>query len=418
MKCRTRTSIAALLAGWCMGWLSAAAAPAQEEFLPPPDDMASPMPAPVESTPYYSGMPDGAWANGGGPMMGGAPCYDCGDCGYGCGGCARPLVTPPFWEAHVSTVIMHRELLSETTLVTQDFGNVNNTPPARPILRSADYNTEWEVGGDISLMLNDFWGGMVELRTMWFDDFSDVIRKSGDDLAINTATRVNPNPPPLIIPNNILNPPIPPTVVGFNDPQNLASLYASEFASVELNYKERISHRVTVVAGLRYINLAERLDIDIEGNGLPEQELFMTWLSNNDCFGAQLGLEFQMFTFCDSPWEIRGKALFAGFYNDSRGNFSFVTRGLTPDQAGQGNDRGPSGDGVFLGEFGVKALYHWNPHVSLHVGYDLLYLDGVVLASELPSTTAQFANLERVPMILNSGTVIFHGAVLGVDFRY
>lgn len=67
---------------------------------------------------------------------------------------------------------------------------------------------------------------------------------------------------------------------------------------------------------------------------------------------------------------------------------------------------------ALLGEIGLFGVYQLTDAIAIRAGYQLMWLDGVALASEQVQTT-NFATGTDV-----QGDVFFHGALIGVEARW
>ncbi len=105
----------------------------------------------------------------------------------------------------------------------------------------------------------------------------------------------------------------------------------------------------------------------------------------------------------------------AGAYlNDAHSHVLLRTNLGTPPNQGSFNN----GDAAFVGEVGLNLTYDVNCYAKLRAGYNFLWIDGVALASEQVRDTGSLTAGNSISMTGNSGSILFHGATLGFEFRY
>jgi hypothetical protein len=76
---------------------------------------------------------------------------------------------------------------------------------------------------------------------------------------------------------------------------------------------------------------------------------------------------------------------------------------------------------AFLGDAAFMATYRLNQQFNLKFGYNFLYVDGLVLATENFNTTAPavFVGGTNRPTRLNdNGDVFYHGASVGMEYNW
>ena len=67
----------------------------------------------------------------------------------------------------------------------------------------------------------------------------------------------------------------------------------------------------------------------------------------------------------------------------------------------------------FLASWKISGSYSFTDSLALRVAYDAIWLESVALASEQIPATDMFAGTG----ISADGGVLFHGAVLGIEYR-
>lgn len=193
-------------------------------------------------------------------------------------------------------------------------------------------------------------------------------------------------------------------------PLTIASWYASSLNSVELNLRRNVWPGFSLIAGLRYLSMRERLAFFV-GDSSLENGTIIGFNANNDLYGLQIGGES---TFLQIGSRFRMEtALKAGvFANGARSS-------IGANHIGSGGGGDPDvitwwGEDhtAFVGDLNVTATYQITEHLALKGGYQLLWLTGVAIASE-QIHELNFADGD-VGTNTSHGT-FYHGALVGVE---
>jgi hypothetical protein len=141
------------------------------------------------------------------------------------------------------------------------------------------------------------------------------------------------------------------------------------------------SHTVSFLAGLRYLNLNEALDINATNINVgtdqnpDNQDGFYAIRTDNDLFGTQLGAAA---TYETARWSVGVHVKGGSFWNrmDLDSNFrvgetTVINSGVT---------RSTEDNLAFVGEFQVRGKWHLRPNLSLRAGFEILYVDSIALA--------------------------------------
>ena len=341
-----------------------------------------------------SGYVDGGYAGGGYPGGDCSTCMDCGCCDPCCG-CG------PIWRVRSSSVYMARETTDDTQLVLQDvaYNAMGNLVNANTLLNATDFEMGWETGFDISLMQGDGYGGEVEARALFLNDFSDRITGTGNNVEINNRILFLGFQPAIT-----LNP--------RTNPVNVSADYLSEFRTMELNYREAFTPWWIVMIGFRYANLDEELRIRTADSAAVPLVSNTAYLTDNDMYGFQIGTEMIL---ASNPvgWDLITTLKGGVYYNrvdlrvNSFGN-GFVN--------GQGSF--VTGETAWLGEASLQARRHFSQMGTLFLGYSMLSVDGVSLATEQTTTIVNPLQGPRLQGFSNRGTLFYHGLNIGVEIRW
>ncbi len=179
--------------------------------------------------------------------------------------------------------------------------------------------------------------------------------------------------------------------------------YSSRVYSTELNLKRRWGDRLRLLAGFRWVELHEQVSAEAYS---PALEGMFDIGSSNYLYGFQVGAESLLYQ--HGPLQFDGY-LKAGIYgNHIRG--SVYGDGTNYHEEGSATASYTS----FLGELGLTAKYQFNSHWSAYCGYQLMWLEGVVLAGDYVSSMAD----PSASYNLFDGAAFYHGAQVGLAFTW
>jgi hypothetical protein len=199
----------------------------------------------------------------------------------------------------------------------------------------------------------------------------------------------------------------------------------SQLYNGEFNVRRVVNNWVTLMAGFRWVELCE--SYESHGTKFDATPFTHSIRAFNHMYGLQLGGDFSFFQRNGgysqfgqtmlvanqaSRFRMNGVLKAGIFYNAASQQTAFSNPGSLGDFAAQAEGSHPT----FLGEAGLVATYQFGPHVAVRGGYQLMYVDGVALASrQISSTdllTTQFAAIET------SGSVLYHGANIGLELTW
>ncbi|MFH1922632.1 MAG: BBP7 family outer membrane beta-barrel protein [Planctomycetota bacterium] len=186
----------------------------------------------------------------------------------------------------------------------------------------------------------------------------------------------------------------------------ISGSYDSHFDSFELNLRRPFCcGAYTFLAGFRFAELDERAalthNID-SGYELTTHDV----RAINDLYGFQLGADARL-------WQCRcwsaDTFLRAGVYSNRVVSNVAVTQTGGPDYVARAEDNHTS----FLGELGVTATYRLNPCTALTAGYQLMWLEGVAVASDQVAVSDPIGGITAVD---TGGSPFYHGAVISLEY--
>ena len=206
-------------------------------------------------------------------------------------------------------------------------------------------------------------------------------------------------------------------VVGL-DYNNLASIsYSSSLYGLEWNLRRQIFIpedwvQGSVLIGGRYMDLREDFSYYSE-SGLPSPggaTNSVATHTENDMVGVQVGAEFnfQVEPRCWVDCEIKGGI----FDNAAKQETVYVNQSAT-SYAGTHTGSRAENTTSFALDLALNLTYECNSFTTLRIGYQALWLDGLALASENVTSSADVL-VAGVANLVNDGKVVYHGPRLGI----
>jgi hypothetical protein len=186
---------------------------------------------------------------------------------------------------------------------------------------------------------------------------------------------------------------------------------SSELDNGEINLRHRwvsascVLHQ-SVLVGARYFRLREDLIYNTRTTlGAMDYKV----KTDNDLIGAQLGGDTYV---CITPRLKVGAEVEAGVFGTSNSQRTTMVSTIGPNLQEYNREN----DVAFLGEAGLSALFRATSQLTLRVGYQVLYVDGVALAVDNFNTASPFS--ARDSFLDNGGDVFYHGATLGFEWTH
>lgn len=283
--------------------------------------------------------------------------------------------------AYAGATIMSRSGLNNRLLVRNPFDMRQN-------ISGDDFDFGSGSGTEAALTVHRLLSSVdVELRYLSTGDIADqqTTNMAGTLLQLQTSSPIN--------------------VFG---PRRVTTSFQSRLQSMEANFRFRYGggwHWLSYVAGFRYLQLSERLNLGLtDTTGLTAAEA-MSSRTTNRLAGFQIGMDKSLagnwWYYVDAYWR-------AGIYGNSHDQFTSVT---TPAGFFASNSNSNS---AFAGEIGIKSRIRVTGCLSVVANYQVLFLDGVATAEDQPSAT----NIAGVSSLNANGSATFHGATVGAEFVY
>ncbi len=296
---------------------------------------------------------------------------------YDCDACCDPL-----WIVRGGAVILHRSTPANLTIFS-------DTTTGAEIANARQFHFGWAAGPDIGVMRRLSPGDYLEVR--YFNITGFVAQQN---IVAPGAFNINTDPP-----------------VGSPFGANIDATYGSALFNTEVNFRRRFSPQATWLAGFRTIQVRDDFaaSVDLAQPGVHANFDLRT---HNFLYGAQTGLDLNLWN-RGGPLSIDG--LFkAGIFGNSANQRTSDISTFNGTQVFQANLNDGRGQVAFVGEIALTGVYRVTDRFSLRAGYQLLWIDGVALATD------QFPalNFPAQNGIHTTGTLFYHGALVGGELRF
>jgi hypothetical protein len=306
-------------------------------------------------------------------------CNACGYCDSLCDGCCNDscCLTPnvcwcdPLWTVRAGSVLLQRSGGGNTTIMA-------DTATGAPILSGNSFGFGTQGGIDVAAMRRIGPNHDIQGRYFGIDGWN----------AQNTITPVGGVD---ILTN--------PNLVGLGATA-INNSYISRLNSGEINWRTHSTNWFSWLVGFRWVELTEDLESRLT---FPDATANTMWQTNNHLYGAQTGADIKL-------WD-RGGVFWADSFVRAGifGNHATNTFNLTQTVGPPFNTTQTSGQTAFVGEVGLTGNLRLTDWLSLRAGYEVLWLDGVAVASDQVPATNIFTNNG----IDTTNSLFYHGALVG-----
>jgi hypothetical protein len=181
--------------------------------------------------------------------------------------------------------------------------------------------------------------------------------------------------------------------------------YVSTLNSTEINWRGGPNQDIGFLIGFRWVELHEELNASADFGAIMGSA---GWNTDNHLYGSQIGVLTNLLR-SGGPFSLNawGKA---GIYgNDADNEFNFDAN-IGPDI----NNRTEESQVAFVGDVAAIGTYWFTRSVGISGGYQLLWIDGVALASEQVNVTSSLTGQG----VNTTGDVFYHGALVSLDFLW
>ncbi len=279
----------------------------------------------------------------------------------------------PSWYVDAGAVILIRNRAERDPIMTQASNN-------RPIVSGHDSRFGWNGDPDITI------GYRMNCCDAW------EARYFGDTGADANASVGFGSPISMIIADGT------PAVLTYSVD------YRTDLHSFELNERHSVTEGVTFITGFRYLEVDEDLTFDIVDNA--NHSIQYAWSDGNHLYGGQIGTDLALW--CGGPLQFN-TIVKGGIYGDAADN-AYRNRQVSGNVVRNGAS---DGDVAFVGEIDALFTYRICCNVALRGGYQLLWIDGVALASDNAASTNP---TNHGAVIDTNGDLFYHGATVALEF--
>jgi len=279
----------------------------------------------------------------------------------------------------VAAIAMQRTRTGSSSIVQDDLGN--------DVINSSQFDFDFASGIDVGLLcpLTKNW----DLSFRYFGLESVTASAAGNITTVDGAIATSP-----------------PSVVAGGGPVSFT--YRSRLQSGEVNLGTSIGEGSSFFVGFRTLELREQMS----GRFQSLDPFVYNVNTSNNLYGFQAGAETTIWQLNDRlRMDCFGKAGILANFADQ--DSSILQPPGTVFTSASARDRIAS----LLAEAGVVATCKLTRCCNLQVGYQVLWMNGVALASEQTSSTGDL-NIPGVVTNVGRSDVLYHGGFLGLEFSY
>jgi hypothetical protein len=276
-------------------------------------------------------------------------------------------------------------------------------PNAGPAFNAQNLEFDHEAGPRLALIRRGISGWDVELNYFGFEGFQSEFTATPPTPLASVNPRVPADDPGGLYINDIFGP-IPGLEARFR--------YQSRLQSEELNLRRELNQTWTGLIGFRAVQIHENFHVDY-----PTNSALYSIESENRLYGMQIGGEGKLF-YTDNF--LISTVLKAGLFENN-------SEQTTTDISGQLSNRlapfsigGATNQASFVGELGVMGTYRWTESVLFRLGYNVMWIDDIALATEQIAVN-EFRQIPTIPDIetVNAeGSLFYHGVTFGVELTW
>jgi hypothetical protein len=192
---------------------------------------------------------------------------------------------------------------------------------------------------------------------------------------------------------------------GFS-PDQVEFFNQSQFYDIEFNLRRPFAPGFTFLYGLRYLDLADRLQFVSQTDfGILDFITDDRIETKNSAIGGQVGLEMNMPL--AQPIYVQGFIKVGGL-----GNATKVDRFSSTSLDAEISSRDTKGIATFVAQTGGRLYFELLPrHVHTYAGYEATWIDGVAVAPP------QFLNT-GTEAVITSNTIFWHAITFGLRYQF
>lgn len=212
--------------------------------------------------------------------------------------------------------------------------------------------------------------------------------------------------------------------VPLNDPNNtfifdnaVQATTSSKLNNVELNLRRSVGTMVSILGGLRYVELNDRFTmLTTQPNFLVPGSAFGLYdiRANSRLMGPQVGGNFSLPI---GTWLTLGMGTKLGLFASDQSQSQAIVDDITGAYGAPVTLRNSSDNTVraaFIAEMNFLATFRLTSNLYARAGYKLLWLDGVAVGTEqIDYTTSNLGG-----RAVRAGDVFYNGFVTGLEWRW
>lgn len=279
------------------------------------------------------------------------------------------------WTGAVDAMFLHRSDPSSGILA------VNTDTPSEQF-KAHDFDFGTHTGFDVTLSRSVSHRRDLQLRYFEVDGWEDT---QSIATTFNELLRFNASPPVFVVSGDAIS-----------------STYRSRLHNAEISTICDVYDWLSLSSGFRYLELSEFGTTSLVNAAVPYTYEVNT---RNFLYGGQAGMLASLWYNDRISIDINGKA---GIYgNHSRHRATSATNVATVTAAGS-DDRA-----AFCGELAIQGMTRVTGNLSFRVGYRLLWLDGVAVATDQLAVS----NFNNGTGFDGSGDAFFQGAYVGIELH-
>jgi hypothetical protein len=183
--------------------------------------------------------------------------------------------------------------------------------------------------------------------------------------------------------------------------------YETDLHSIELNQRHSVTDNITFLSGFRYLEVDENLKFNLTVLNVIPLATY-AWSDDNHLFGGQIGTDLALW----NSGPFRFNSIFKGGLYGVESDNAFTNQTIFSTTVRNG---ATDSDVAFVGEIDLMGTYSICRNVALRGGYQLLWIDGVALASDNAAATNP-GNGGAV--IDTNGQLFYHGATVAMEFTW
>jgi len=286
-----------------------------------------------------------------------------------------PLPSETSWRISAGGMILHRSNPRIGMIYPEN--PEENQEEVEPIpIRSSDLSLDWSGGWEIQMGYEMPSGWGIAARYFQVDGWESQLSEQNTELI----------------------------------PVSLFLRHHSRLYSTELNLTRRLGERFRFLMGFRWVELHEKFQSDLEIDFLfLDFQMTASYPVGNYLYGFQIGTEAGLFEY--GRLRVDG-FLRAGIYGNRIVRDVHLRMRVADLEAGE-SARLAKSRASFVGEIGLLAKYQLLPNLLLYGGYQVMWLEGVGLAPEI-----LLAAEREDESGLWDGSCFYHGAIMGLEFRW